>query len=681
MRQVLQFGEVCNDEVSEVPIIVHEVLRLPGQPLNPKTRAFFEASLGHDFSHVRVHANSTAADSASEVNALAYTVGPNIVFGDHQYAPHTRKGQLLLAHELAHTVQQSGKSPIYQTATIVHGETKAIGTNNSIGFETERFAEAGSWGVCLNTPLTNVSSQPRFILQRQRLTHRESRPRYSRRLSLQRFINLIRGATVTAATLAADPATTSAQLGEADSNGDGRISSDAEWRTLFLKINRHLAVRPGEPLRLRIGDRLTAAGLIVLAIARITGANRLLWEIGSVPMANVVTLLGMSDTAIREARALQHHHIPVQLITDIPSRGDEVRSIDGRRTFQLVHSSDRQSFINTLSMPRETQQQVFHVLDQVPHRARREIAELARVWSLAYSGYGIPRRVILSGHGDGTWITGDDHDFFNKNSILKLGRAMPQAARQIYSLHISSCQHGYDTRMRAFRSVFPNLQMIWGYAGSSPSGASAHRHMIVWERATRGFPVGGRTIDRPAISGTRRAGVAAVWTPNRGWQGPRLPPFAELLRDVVGREGVFQQYFHGNREDRDPGRGFLYNYYNLLQQLSVHPGMDTQGETTLRTWEHRRDQALRLRLYRKVARNFSIANRTKIERGYRAMGLNPPYPDFGHLTRRAALSEMRRFRQQMDRMGSIPSAVDHLWNQLMGLWVLDSTRIPMAWVE
>ncbi len=87
--------------------IVQEVLRSPGQPLDVKTRAFMEPRFGHDFSQVRVHDDSLAAGSARAVNALAYTVGRDIVFGAGQYYPAAIQSQRLIAHELTHVVQQS----------------------------------------------------------------------------------------------------------------------------------------------------------------------------------------------------------------------------------------------------------------------------------------------------------------------------------------------------------------------------------------------------------------------------------------------------------------------------------------------------------------------------------------------------------------------------------------------
>jgi hypothetical protein len=67
-----------------------------------------EQRFGHDFSGVRVHSGATAEQSARDVNARAYTVGHNIVFGAGQFAPITHEGRRLIAHELAHVVQQSG---------------------------------------------------------------------------------------------------------------------------------------------------------------------------------------------------------------------------------------------------------------------------------------------------------------------------------------------------------------------------------------------------------------------------------------------------------------------------------------------------------------------------------------------------------------------------------------------
>jgi uncharacterized protein DUF4157 len=89
-----------------IPSIVHEVLNSPGRPLDLSTRTYVEPRFGRDFSQVRVHADARAAQSASAVNALAYAAGNHVVFGAERYSPQIITGKILLAHELAHVVQQ-----------------------------------------------------------------------------------------------------------------------------------------------------------------------------------------------------------------------------------------------------------------------------------------------------------------------------------------------------------------------------------------------------------------------------------------------------------------------------------------------------------------------------------------------------------------------------------------------
>lgn len=101
------FGAVSAIE-DGAPTIVPEVLSSAGRPLDGETRAFMEPRFGHDFGDVRVYTDAQAAESARSVDALAYTVGRQVVFGAGQYAPHTAAGRQLLAHELVHVVQQAG---------------------------------------------------------------------------------------------------------------------------------------------------------------------------------------------------------------------------------------------------------------------------------------------------------------------------------------------------------------------------------------------------------------------------------------------------------------------------------------------------------------------------------------------------------------------------------------------
>ncbi len=142
---------------SRLSASLQTALRSPGQPLGAGTRAYMEPRFGHDFGNVRVHADAQAADSARSVNALAYTVGQNIVFGDGQYSPNTSAGQQLLAHELTHVVQQSGASAGSQPNV-------AIGQPAD---SAEREAESVSRTVLSGASPAAIASSATVSLQRQ----------------------------------------------------------------------------------------------------------------------------------------------------------------------------------------------------------------------------------------------------------------------------------------------------------------------------------------------------------------------------------------------------------------------------------------------------------------------------------------------------------------------------------
>ncbi|HUF60488.1 MAG TPA: DUF4157 domain-containing protein [Verrucomicrobiales bacterium] len=109
-----------------------------GRPLDTSNRKYMEERFGHDFSQVRVHTDARAAASARALNARAYTTGADVVFGRDEFSPGTREGRLLLAHELAHVIQQS------RTQGRVGGEREAELAANRTG--GDRAVNAGELG-------------------------------------------------------------------------------------------------------------------------------------------------------------------------------------------------------------------------------------------------------------------------------------------------------------------------------------------------------------------------------------------------------------------------------------------------------------------------------------------------------------------------------------------------------
>jgi hypothetical protein len=124
------------------PESVTRTLEGPGQPLEPAVRRHMEPRFGYDFSQVRVHLGGQAERSAHEIDADAYAVGRDLVFGAGKYAPDTSAGKHLIAHELTHVVQQTGA-----------GLHRRLARYRSKGKDTIAFDAA-------NETLTDAKKQP-----------------------------------------------------------------------------------------------------------------------------------------------------------------------------------------------------------------------------------------------------------------------------------------------------------------------------------------------------------------------------------------------------------------------------------------------------------------------------------------------------------------------------------------
>lgn len=110
---IQRFTGQSTDDAGTAPASVDRVLSDSGKPLDPAIKQDMGQRFGHDFSQVRVHTDFAAEQSAQDINARAYTVGHNIVFGAGGFAPGSHEGRKLIAHELTHVVQQTGAAGIH----------------------------------------------------------------------------------------------------------------------------------------------------------------------------------------------------------------------------------------------------------------------------------------------------------------------------------------------------------------------------------------------------------------------------------------------------------------------------------------------------------------------------------------------------------------------------------------
>jgi len=133
-----------------------------GQSIPNSDRRFFESRFGYDFSQVRIHTDSKAGKAARSVNALAYTMGSDVVFGDGQYRPGTESGRKLLVHELAHVIQQgTAGTPSLQRRKVPGptpaGATCPIAIDSPMHVDTDVLFSLGS-STLMSTAIADISS-------------------------------------------------------------------------------------------------------------------------------------------------------------------------------------------------------------------------------------------------------------------------------------------------------------------------------------------------------------------------------------------------------------------------------------------------------------------------------------------------------------------------------------------
>ncbi len=120
----------------KVPDIVNNVVNSAGESINSELRSFMAPRFGYDFSNVKIHNDAKAHEAADAVNARAFTVGRNVVFGNGQYSPKSEAGRKLISHELTHLVQQGGASRLSNSK-----EKKAI----SIRTRGDNYVARSEW--------------------------------------------------------------------------------------------------------------------------------------------------------------------------------------------------------------------------------------------------------------------------------------------------------------------------------------------------------------------------------------------------------------------------------------------------------------------------------------------------------------------------------------------------------
>lgn len=206
-------------EPQYAPPSVEAALRAPGEPLEAGAREFFERRFGYDFSQVRIHSDTQAAESARAVGAHAFTVGTDIVFQNGRYAPGDRRGRQLLAHELTHVVQQKGAAQ--------HSISNAASLGRSDGSGLSAHAESHGRMVqrdLATAPPATVRNQPDLTAAQIRDAIAFNQAHYDR--ANTRLIQNLLGGPVTGTWTEENIESIAATQGEYGLTKDGKVGNE-----------------------------------------------------------------------------------------------------------------------------------------------------------------------------------------------------------------------------------------------------------------------------------------------------------------------------------------------------------------------------------------------------------------------------------------------------------------------
>lgn len=386
-----------------------------------------------------------------------------------------------------------------------------------------------------------------------------------------------------------------------------------------------------------------------------------------------VVFLGMSPGGREEAAAFaKRTGASVSIIGDTQNNG---RITAGGQTHDLSQRSGIDSFTKTLGLNADKQRAVGDAIEGTHVNSRDELANLARVWAPAENGGAIPSRFVLSGesNGDGAWGRGRTNGELTLGDFNRLSQALPNASRQIEDLHLSTCNSGGEHVFDSWKQVLPNAKTMWGYSGSAPGAVSGSAaHLDRWERATRGRA---ESLDPSIAAKTRKGENISTWTEGNGHRsGQDVVALDDARRAYQGTARDAQRFMSGEEAVADPQTGPLRDHYNNIQTMLRSNALPAAERGPL---ELERDRTLRGLYYSKtVAPAFATEYRDALAAGYRAAGQTPP--DFGALSRRDALSEIKRFEQSAPAQRG--PEVERTLQLLRGLRDLDRRVIPNDWV-
>lgn len=395
--------------------------------------------------------------------------------------------------------------------------------------------------------------------------------------------------------------------------------------------------------------------------------------VASNPQYTGIVTIGMNEYAHNEISHLNKLNADKGGAKGIRSSKEQDTLVRGNKKLNLNDAADRTSFIGGLGLKPDVAARATDILANGGYQAKDELAQIIEVYAQAEAGVRRMDRIVLSGHSVGDQIWGDNNGELPFDTFTDLKNLFPKAAAQVKHLMVSACYGGGEGNLTKFHAMFPALQSIWAYSGSSPgTWSGAMDHMTQWEGATEKGD--GSNVEKDLARGTRKADNVATWNGQDGYQGSQPKSLWELQSEYASQESTFQRFNSGAEEVSNPQSGPLRDYYNLIQRLVSHPDLDGGQVAAIK---ERRDTTIRLIFFKVIAKKFGASYAGQLKSGYD--DAKRPLPDWSNLGRGAAMSEAAAFEAAAaaGQTANTDKVADLLKRGLVGL---DSTLIPTTWV-
>lgn len=352
-----------------------------------------------------------------------------------------------------------------------------------------------------------------------------------------------------------------------------------------------------------------------------------------------ILYIGMNNFVpeIRKLRAI-YKDTSVK-VTGITVTDAEAKTVVGTGTFDLTKTAGIEGFVTSLSLKKATADQVKALLTAQSSEDRDDLAHVIAVYA-ACEADGVDRmsRVVLSGHSYGTKVYNENvKGAIYFDALIKLAGIFPKAAGQTKHLIVLACLAGAEDLVKnVYLKAFPNLQTWRGWHGSCPTGWGAVQALEGWTKTTDSNPT---KLDLPEPG-------QANWAMGVYQSGDATIDPVALMTGLRADESKFDQYFAGTLVDPDNHSGFLFEYYRRARNASQHTNSITGADHAYA--QLHADQSFRLRFWPAMVSNFWKKNQAAIAKGYG----KAKAPDYGKMTRKAALAAIAGFAAASDATGA-----------------------------